>query len=620
MSRLFKLGAVGLLLILVVAACAPAATPAPQAPAATEAPAPTEAPAAAEEPAAEEAAPAPGEVAEVPRNRTFISGGWDFYNQIPSPTNFNPYVGITRHQRNNLHYTVNEMLFYSNYAQGTVDPWLGESWEYNDDFTELTVKLRDGVKWSDGEDFNAEDLAFSINMLRDAPAEVVMASAINEWVKEATVVDPLTVKIVLNKPGPRWAVEFLATGQSSRFVPVPEHIWNGQDPATFENFDLEKGWPVGTGPYKLVRSGDDAVFFDRRDSWWAVDTGLVPEMPAIERIVYVPSTVEALPQMYINDQIDTGRNLEVGTFEAAKAQNPNLVSWNEEGPMWGWPNGCTFRLTFNNQREPFNDPMFHWAINHAISRDEYVELAYEGSVPKGVAPLAPWGSIQMEYVPQLQDVYDEYNVDDQDLDKTAELMTELGYAKDDDGFWAKDGETLKLTIQMDNIGKPGGPILAQQLRDAGFDTVTDLLQSAGFVDNARSGEFDLHLWVHCGSTYDPWLTLEHYHGKYAAPPGESVTGLRAYTRYENPELDEILDKMEAMQPSPNDPEYVDLVRQALSIYFRDLPDISLGYENQAFTLNTTYWTDWPSASDPYIQPVIPWEGFNLIIHRLQPTE
>ena len=75
MSRLLRIGSIGLLFILVATACAPVATPEPQAteaPAATEAPVATETPAPTEEPAVAEA-PAPGEVQDVPRNRTLIS-------------------------------------------------------------------------------------------------------------------------------------------------------------------------------------------------------------------------------------------------------------------------------------------------------------------------------------------------------------------------------------------------------------------------------------------------------------------------------------------------------------------------------------------------------------------
>ena len=57
---------------------------------------------------------------DVPRNRTLISQGWDFYNQVPATTNFNPYAGVLLHQRNNLHYTINEQLFYTNHLANQV--------------------------------------------------------------------------------------------------------------------------------------------------------------------------------------------------------------------------------------------------------------------------------------------------------------------------------------------------------------------------------------------------------------------------------------------------------------------------------------------------------------------
>ena len=93
--------------------------------------------------------------AEVPRNRTLVSQGWDFYNQVPSPANFNPYAGVLLHQRNSLHYTVNEMLFYTNHNTGKIVPWQGESWAYNPDFTVAHGQAPRGVKWSDGAPFTA---------------------------------------------------------------------------------------------------------------------------------------------------------------------------------------------------------------------------------------------------------------------------------------------------------------------------------------------------------------------------------------------------------------------------------------------------------------------------------
>jgi len=89
------------------------------------------------------------------------------------------------------------------------------------------------------------------------------------------------------------------------------------------------------------------------------------------------------------------------------------------------------------------------------------------------------------------------------------------------------------------------------------------------------------------------------------------------TRYANPELDQALNAMEARQPSAKDGAYMDLVRKATSIVMRDTPQVALVEEVHAVTFNTTYWTGWPSAQDPYVAPYQPWEGFALVIDHLK---
>lgn len=529
----------------------------------------------------------------------------------------NPYagVGFNTHQRNALHYTINEMLFYTNYNDGKIIPWLGESWQYNTAFDEVTVKLRSGVKWADGQPFTAKDVVFTLDAVKAAAPTLIMSTQVKEWVKEATATDDQTVKIALAKRGPRWASDFLASGQAARIVWLPEHVFKGQDIKTFEFYDLAKGWPFGTGPYKLIRADENSLIFDRRDSWWAKDAGLAQELPAVERIIVKPATAEAMPQLYISSDLDVGGAMTKGNFEAARAQNPKLATWADKGPVWGGPDGCVYRVAFNVMRPPFDDPEIRWAINYAINRDQLVNLAYEGATSVAVVPFSSY-SVQ-KYVESFKDIITKYNPHVYDPKKTEEILTRKGYKKNASGKWTKaDGSVWQLTLMV-GTSDPQAPVITEQLQAAGFDAVWKQIASGS---NERTvGDFELTRDVTCGSIDDPWQTLRYFHSKYALPLGQPTPEVRAITRYKNPEFDALIDKMEAMQPSVEDPAYVELARKATEILVRDMPSVYTAEERHVVLFNTTYWTGWPSAANPYVAPYIPWEGFALVIHRLKPT-
>ena len=555
---------------------------------------------------------------QVPRNRTLITQGWDYYNQVQSPGNLSPYNGVLLNQRQVLHYTVQEALFYTNHMSNEIIPWQAEAMKTSADFREVTITLRPGVKWADGKPFTAEDVAFTFDTLKANAPDMALSSSIKEWVASATATDARTVVIKLNKPGPRWAQDTLATGQVSRFIVLPKHVWAGKDAKTFGDVDIAQGWPLGTGPYRVVRADSNSIVFDRTDKWWAVDAGVTKAMPAPERIIYRPATADALPQLYTAGEIDTGRALQVGSFEAAKGRNPNLISWNAKGPVWGVTAGCTHRLAFNNQSAPFDKVEARQAVAALIDRDQVADLAWEGSAPVAYAPFASYPGMQA-YTKQL-DAQIREAVGKPDAAKSAAILTKAGFTKGADQKWRlPDGQPWQVTINTQQ-GEPIAPILARQLQAAGIDTVFKPLADAQYFDSISSGTYNAAVFVHCGSLYDPWQTLEHFHSKYAPAVGAKAPNLRAMTRYKNPELDALLDKMEARQPSPSDADYMALVKAATGIVLRDVPQVSLTEEMHVLTMNTTYWTGWPTASDPYMAPFPAWDGYALIIGHLKPRQ
>ena len=173
----------------------------------------------------------PGSIGRWPRcspRGNIDSGVRDLTSNVAADDIFNPYLPAVQRSRG-MAQVMEEMLFYTNYETNELVPWLATGYEANDDFTEYTVTLRDGVKWSDGEAFNADDFVFTVNMLKNTP-ELLHAAGIASPIASIEALDDLTVKITLNDPNPRYIELSWAVRISSSPPILPEHIWADKDP------------------------------------------------------------------------------------------------------------------------------------------------------------------------------------------------------------------------------------------------------------------------------------------------------------------------------------------------------------------------------------------------------
>ena len=136
----------------------------------------------------------------------------------------------------------------------------------------------------------------------------------------------------------------------------------------------------------------------------------------------------------------------------------------------------------------------------------------------------------------------------------------------------------------------------------------------------RTGKADMWIIVHCGSSREPWGTLQHYHSKFNSPEqGKTNNYIWANSQYNNPDYDALIDQLDGIPPSPDDPNYTELVRQAIDIYLRDVIEITLSEERHVRTYNYHYWTGWPNAEDPYVAPYALWASIMLALLKVEPT-
>lgn len=583
---------------LLIAACtAPAAAPAPGA-----------------DPAAAGGDAAPAEplaagLQAVPRERTLIIGFEGGPHAAPEQSGLNP--GATNSQGH--HQVMIESLYYLNYQTGELIPWIAAgppTW--NEDFTEVTITLRDGVKWSDGEPFTAEDIVFTIDMLKANPTLSYASTVVD--VTEAVAVDETTIQITLANPDPRFVINAFGVRIWGAIRVVPKHIWEGQDPNTFGNFDLEQGWPVWTGPYRLVKATATEFVFDRRADWWAVETGF-QDLPAPERIIFVEAGPDERKAAALTaNEVDGQPSLRIDTFADVVAQNPNAIGWTEDGTR-AWIDPCPGMLGFNTRVAPWDDAEMRWAINYALPKQQIGDAGTGGQGIVSAYNFPAYPALQA-WLTENQDLLDQYNPTEFAPDKAREIFESKGYTLGSSGFYEKDGQPLRVDILFKTEEPILPAIIVQALQDVGIDAAPRALAGATYFDARDTGDFEIETHhVACGSVVEPYDELNLFHSRWVKPVGERASNnIWGWT---NTEYDEIVEEMQVIEPGAE--RQHELFRRALEIRLQELPIISLTQQQRVVPYSTRYWDNWPTAENDYHHPPNWWMNFMMLVVEIEPT-
>ncbi len=428
-------------------------------------------------------------------------------------------------------------------------PVLAESWEQSADGLTWTFHLRQGVKFSNGDDFTSADVLWNFQRIFDPESGSNDAS--NCGGDGATFATPDDYTFTVTTVEPNAILPVNVAGASSCGIISPKSL----------NADGQVVVPIGTGPFIIQGvTGTTNMTLVKNPYYWQeglpyldeVDISVIPEDSSREAAL-------------LGGEVDWIMSPAPQSYDALKS-NPDIVVGEASQLAYDY-------IGLNLNREPFSHVEVRQAIAYAIDRQQICDAGNFGLCTPIQGPTAPGSAWYFPYAPY-----------DRNLDKAKQLLSDAGYA---DGF---DMEIMATSTYEELVRQ--AQVVQQNLADVGINVTITTPEFAEWLDREGSGDFN--------SFNLSWIALTDANDYFYA---QHRTGeIFNFTGYSNPDFDKLVD--EGRQTSDFQARY-DIYQQANKILVDDAPYVYfysplglrayqsyvMGYPTRP-DLQNVLWTTW----------------------------
>lgn len=379
-----------------------------------------------------------------------------------------------------------------------VKPHLAKSWTISEDGLTYTFQLRNDVTFSDGEKFNAQ--------VAKANFDALLANrARHAWIETANNLDTVSVKddytlVLTVKTAYYPTLEELGMTRPFRFV-SPKSMKDGQTKDGVTSY-------VGTGPFVLSEHKENQYStFVANENYWG-------DKPKLKTITWkVLPDPQAILLALQNGEVDLlfgadGDTIDINAFK--QLEQRGVYSTKISDPI------ASRALILNTKNQFLSNPNLRLAMQYAVDKQSIATGVLNGTENSANALFA-------ETIPYTKLGLKGYSFD---LEKAQSLIVNEGFSKGSDGYFAKDGKTLELTLSYNSQNaqeKTIGEYIQADLKKIGVKLNLLGEEKQAFFDRQKTGEFDLQYLLSWGVPYDPQTSISSWrvaaHADYQAQLG-----------------------------------------------------------------------------------------------------